>query len=148
MPPPPASKPINPWLIAGGAGLAVLLLACLGIAVTFSGQRGRGAVASPSPIVTARDFAIRFEVTSATGGIQQINWSTGEDHGILFDEPAPWSKEVRVTLASPRSISVSVLPTHGVLTACRLLVDGKQVARQESESVVICSTTLSGWATR
>lgn len=149
MPPPAPPRKRGPWLIIGIVAAVLAVLCCGGIATAFF--VGRDAVEQaaedlenltpPSGLpTTGQERTIRFEVTSSTGTVTMINWSTVEDAAVESDVATPWSKEVAFdAVAGLAGVNVSGTGKVG----CKLYIDGQLVDEGESELVVNCSTTIS-----
>lgn len=145
---PPPAKPRMPKSLK--IALAVVggtVLFCLSGAVVFvlnGGMYTKVRLPDKAPAVAqtkAAGHEIRFEVTSAGAGAATVNWSTIGDSAILTNESLPWSKTVTLK-DSYGLVGVTASAPSGRLT-CRLLVDGREVKKNESDLVVNCSDTVT-----
>lgn len=84
--------------------------------------------------------AIRFEVTSSSGQVTLINWSTLEDSAIVNDAASPWTHQVDLK-SRTGLVGVNASAASGTV-ACKLWVDGKLVDEGESAGAVHCGTTV------
>ncbi|MEV6523367.1 hypothetical protein AB0M43_15565 [Longispora sp. NPDC051575] len=131
-PPPPAERPARAGLpkpvLVGLAvvGAVALFVGSAALVYTLNGGGSAG-------------HEIRFEITSTATDPATVNWSGNADSEILTNEPLPWSKTVSLR---DGIVGVTASAPAGVLT-CRLLVDGRQVDRNQADLVVNCSATVS-----
>jgi hypothetical protein len=82
---------------------------------------------------------IVFEVTTADGSVNSVNWSTLGDSAVLNDEASPFSKTVTL---DRRYGLVGVTASDDTRLRCRLIVDGAIVDEGESDGVVNCSASV------
>jgi hypothetical protein len=83
---------------------------------------------------------VRFEVTSSSGQVTLINWSTLEDSAILNDTASPWTLQVEME-SRTGLVGVNASTASGTV-ACKLWVDGKLADDGESAGTVHCGATV------
>lgn len=87
----------------------------------------------------AEGHTVTFEVTTADGNVDMVNWSTLENSAVLNDEVSPFTTTVPMRAVYGL---VGVTASDGSRLTCRLTVDGVIVATVTGDGDVNCSAPV------
>ncbi|WP_412540922.1 hypothetical protein R8Z50_34955 [Longispora sp. K20-0274] len=132
---PPVKKSNKTLLVVLAIVGGLLLLCCVGgvIAVVVGGNEVKNKVTG--------SHQVRFEVTSTEAGSVSVTYLAGTTTATLTDEALPFSKTVTMN-QSFGLVSVNASAPAGRMS-CKVFVDGKQVASNESDLMVDCTATVT-----
>lgn len=126
------------WSVA----LLFPLLFAAGCAIPVAPRQTQPAPQAPvaplgaPPAAADQGHDIQFEVTTADGSVDMVNWSTLDDSALEDNTKSPFVKRVRL---ERKTGIVGVNASDASRVRCRLTVDGKVVDEGESDFVVNCS---------